>query len=418
MARKIKDLKGTKENLLGRKRLPIERIVPSESSAYEEVVPMMKEIETETTEAREELLHKCQAIFARKYFPLLNRDFHKRFLESPLSHKLPPGMVSLDASGPWMIYWVANGLKVLDESWLTKDAQRRIYQKLFGISTVGGPFGGGVGQLPHLASTYAAVNALAICENVDNCWNNINKESIYNWLLTLKRKDGGFQTCYKVGEYDTRGVYCAISVASMLGLLTEELCKNVVEFLVDCQNYEGGFGAVSHEDEAHGGYTFCAVASLAILGALDKVDLEKLADWCSQRQCNVEKGLSGRSNKLVDVCYSFWVGSVASILEAYGYGPCIEKHALRDYILCCCQMASRPGIRDKPGTNPDFYHTNYGLLGLAITENTFRLDKTVPHAFKITSTIIDPDRASGLTAINPVYGLPNKDLELFYKHFT
>lgn len=417
MVRKDAGLKSAKGTLLGRKRLPIERVVPSEDKAEEQVIPMVKEVETETTETRKELLHACQALLERGEPPALNKNFHRTFLDSLFSHTLPPGMTSLDASVPWLLYWVANGLKVLDWSWLSEETRRRIYRKAFGISALGGPFGGGVGQLPHLASTYAAVNALAICENVDNCWDKINRKAIYSWLLSLKREDGGFQTCYRVGEYDTRGIYCAISVASMLGLLTEELCENVVDFLIDCQNYEGGFGAVTHGDEAHGGYTFCAVASLAILGALDRVDLDRLADWCSQRQYNGEKGLSGRSNKLVDVCYSFWVGGTAAILEAYGHGSCINKEALRDYILCCCQMANRPGIRDKPGTNPDFYHTNYGLLGLAVTENAFTLDETVACAFKINSNVIDPNRASGLTAINPVYGLPNRDLELFRKHF-
>ncbi|GAV46751.1 hypothetical protein ZYGR_0A03460 [Zygosaccharomyces rouxii] len=326
-------------------------------------------------------------------------------------------MVALDASAPWLLYWVANGLRVMNPSWLERETQRRIQEKVFRINPHGGPFGGGMGQLPHLAGTYAIVNALAICDNTDGCWDKINRSSIYNWLLTLKREDGGFQTCFRVGEYDTRGVYCAISVASTLGLLTQELCENVVEFLVHCQNYEGGFGGVPHEDEAHGGYTFCAVASLAILGALDTINVEKLADWCSQRQYNDEKGLSGRSNKLVDVCYSFWVAGTAAILEAYGHGNCIDKAGLKEYILKCCQMTTRPGIRDKPGTKPDFYHTNYGLLGVAITENTFQLDPSVPNALKINSSAINPDDNSGLESINPVYGLPSRDLETFYKHF-
>lgn len=407
--------------LLGRKRSPTERIVPSEeessSGSEESVVAMVKEMDTETTEARDKLIYECRSLLERDESNTLDKEFHKRYLDSPFSHPLPPGMVALDASAPWLLYWIANGLRSMNQSWLKTETQYRIQEKVFRVNPRGGPFGGGLGQLPHLAGTYAIVNALAICDNVEGCWDKINRTSIYDWLLSLKREDGGFQTCLGVGEYDTRGIYCAISIASMLGLLTQELCENVVEFLIRCQNYEGGFGGVPHEDEAHGGYTFCAVASLAILGALDRIDVEKLADWCSQRQYNDEKGLSGRSNKLVDVCYSFWVGGTAAILEAYGYGNCINKTELKEYILKCCQMETRPGIRDKPGTRPDFYHTNYGLLGVAITENSFQLDPRVSNSLKIDSFIINPIDNSVLEPINPVYGLPSSDLEKFYKHF-
>lgn len=413
--------KNSSPNLLGRKRYPIERIVSSEeessSESEQSIVTMVKQIETETTEARDKLIHECRLLLEKDELNRLDKDFHKKYLDSPFYHQLPPGMVALDASTPWLIYWIANGSRVLNQNWLETESQRRIQEKVFRVNPHGGPFGGGVGQLPHLAGTYAIINALSVCDNVDGCWDKINRSSIYDWLLSLKREDGGFQTCLGVGEYDTRGVYCAISVASILGILTQELCENVVEFLVNCQNYEGGFGGVPHEDEAHGGYTFCAVASLAILGALDRIDVEKLADWCSQRQYNDEKGFAGRSNKLVDVCYSFWVGGTAAILEAFGYGNCINKAALKEYILKCCQMTTRPGIRDKPGTRPDFYHTNYGLLGVAITENSFQLDPSVFNALKIDSFVINPNDNSGLESINPVYGLPSKDLAKFHKHF-
>ena len=50
-------------------------------------------------------------------------------------------------------------------------------------------------------------------------------------------------------------------------MLTPELVEGVREFLLRCQTSEGGFGGLP-ETEAHGGYTFCAVAGLSILGCL------------------------------------------------------------------------------------------------------------------------------------------------------
>lgn len=39
---------------------------------------------------------------------------------------------------------------------------------------------------------------------------------------------------------------------------------NTAEYILSCQSYEGGFGGEPN-NEAHGGYNFCAIASLLIL---------------------------------------------------------------------------------------------------------------------------------------------------------
>ena len=316
-----------RRNLLGRKREVVRRVISTEDEGDQnEIISIMKEVETDTSIARDEVIEKCQALYEEaQTIPELHRDAHKKFLDASFTNDLPPQMAALDASQPWLLYWTANSLRVLNEKYLTKEYQFRICEKLFAISPTGGPFGGGVGQLPHLASTYAAINALALCENGEDYWDMVDEKAIYDWLISLKQENGGFKTCLGVGEVDTRGVYCALSVASMLGIMTDELTEGVVDFLVDCQSSEGGFGGCPHEDEAHGGYTFCAVASLHILDAIDRINIPNLAKWCSQRQLDPERGLSGRSNKLVDGCYSFWVGGTAAVMELYGLDHLINK---------------------------------------------------------------------------------------------
>ncbi|KAL3232627.1 Protein farnesyltransferase subunit beta [Nakaseomyces bracarensis] len=418
--------------LLGRKREVIEIVTMTGGNEsiddVEAVEPLMKELETDTTESRNELLHSITKLLedvclredvdeVKELKLELNRDFHKVYLDMAFSSGLPPQMAALDASQPWMLYWIANSLQVLDPEWLSDDNKRLIVDKLFHISPECGPFGGGVGQYPHLAGTYASINALSLCSNVENSWDRINRDAIYQWLLSLKQPDGGFKTCLEVGEVDTRGVYCALSVASMLDIMTDELCEGVVDYLVACQNYEGGFGSGPFCDEAHGGYTFCAVGSLAILNALDKINCEKLMEWCSARQYNEELGLCGRSNKLVDGCYSFWVGATAAILESHNYGECIDKLALRNYILACCQAQDHPGLRDKPGKHSDFYHTNYVLLGLAISESQYFMEGSARGIELIDSRLSDKALNSSLAKINPVYGLPENSFKDFIKHF-
>lgn len=38
--------------------------------------------------------------------------------------------------------------------------------------------------------------------------------------------------------------------------------------------------------------------------------------WAAQRQMLFEGGFQGRTNKLVDGCYSFWVGALLPLISA------------------------------------------------------------------------------------------------------
>ena len=69
-------------------------------------------------------------------------------------------------------------------------------------------------------------------------------------------------------------------------MLTPELAGGVAGFCVRCQTYEGGFGG-EPGNEAHGGYAFCALAALVVLGAAGEADLPALALWCASRQVSV-----------------------------------------------------------------------------------------------------------------------------------
>ncbi len=97
-----------------------------------------------------------------------------------------------------------------------------------------------------------------------------------------------------------------------------------------------------------------------------------LVSWLSARQYAPEAGFSGRTNKLVDGCYSHWVGGCWPLLEACLNGPSLSvspretkerpklapassvghlysSEGLIRYILCCCQdQSNRGGLRDKP----------------------------------------------------------------------
>jgi protein farnesyltransferase subunit beta len=148
--------------------------------------------------------------------------------------------------------------------------------------------------------------------------------------------------------------YCVICIASLYGILTPELTKGVIEYVASCQTYEGGFGG-EPGNEAHGGYAFCAIATLFILNSIDQINLETLIHWLTNRQMAFEGGYQGRTNKLVDGCYSFWQGAIPALVADTLRKRDDQKQlyqcnqiALQKYILLCGQQIEG-GLRDKPG---------------------------------------------------------------------
>ena len=67
--------------------------------------------------------------------------------------------------------------------------------------------------------------------------------------------------------------------------------------------------------EAHGGYSFCGIAALMLMDKERLCDLDTLLHWAAARQMSCEGGFQGRTNKLVDGCYSFWQGGIFPILQ-------------------------------------------------------------------------------------------------------
>lgn len=99
------------------------------------------------------------------------------------------------------------------------------------------------------------------------------------------------------------------------------------------QTYEGGIGG-EPGNEAHGGYTYCGLAALALAGCPQALDLPRLLHWAVQRQGWVEGGFNGRTNKLVDGCYSFWQGGVFPILQQLMQGDLAQQ-------VCCGVLQGR-----------------------------------------------------------------------------
>mmetsp|Transcript_53966 Transcript_53966/g.144566 ORF Transcript_53966/g.144566 Transcript_53966/m.144566 type:complete len:420 (-) Transcript_53966:34-1293(-) len=303
----------------------------------------------------------------------LERDLHDGWLQRGL-RQLPTNFAGLDASRPWFVYWISHALEVLgafdEELWAPQVASF-----LARCQHPDGGFAGGPGQLAHLAPTYAAVAALLVAGS-EAAYRAVDREKTYRFLMRMKSPGGGF-TMHDEGETDMRGTYCAIAVASMLHMLTDELVEGVPEYVRRCQTYEGGI-AGEQGLEAHGGYSYCGLAALCIAGRASALDLRAFLNWATHRQMGLEGGFAGRTNKLVDSCYSFWQGAVFPLLrEAFrqqGEEAALPAahlwfapSPLQTYVFLACQHHGG-GLRDKPGKSADFYHTCYSLSGVAASQ--------------------------------------------------
>lgn len=91
-----------------------------------------------------------------------------------------------------------------------------------------------------------------------------------------------------------RGVYCALSAAKLTNVFTSSMFHNTAEWVLRCQTYEGGFGGAPGM-EAHGGYTFCGLASLVLLGAHRLCREDRLLRWAVNRQMRMEGGFQVRT---------------------------------------------------------------------------------------------------------------------------
>ncbi|KAK7179660.1 hypothetical protein DPSP01_011591 [Paraphaeosphaeria sporulosa] len=366
-------------------------------------IPIVDSFKTDSSEVQDETLEAVLPFLEgnpndfslnEHGIPHLQKEKHIKFLKKALGD-YPAPFAMMDASRPWLVYWSLQGLSSLGYD-ISEYRERVIHTFSLAQYPAGG-YGGNYGHLPHLAATYAAVLSIIMVSTPSHpaTYDSINRKNLWHFLGQLKQPDGGFNMTTG-GEEDIRGAYCALIVLSLLQLPLElpddaparkhgltSFTDRLGEWIGKCQAFDGGISAAPG-NEAHGAYAFCGLGALAILGppkqTLHKyLDMSRLIHWLSARQCAPEGGYNGRTNKLVDGCYSHWVGGCWAIVE--GAAPASQhqseglwnRDALARYVLSAAQFV-KGGLVDKPGKRPDAYHTCYNLAGLSAAQHRYMHD--------------------------------------------
>ncbi|CAD8199800.1 unnamed protein product [Paramecium octaurelia] len=325
--------------------------------------------------------------YYKEYEPLdkleLLADQHIKYCTKRLLN-IGYSILYLDVGQPWCIYWPLNALSILQED--VSKYEDKILQYLQQCK-IGG-FGGGPYQFEHLAPTYSSLLSLFILGSPASL-GLIDRQGLEKFFWSIQDpKEKGSYLMHINGEADMRAVYIVVIMVVILKL-DPKLLDGCAEYIASCQTYEGGIGAVRYS-EAHGGYAYCGYAALVCMGKAHYIDQEKLLNWLVNRQMENEGGFNGRTNKVVDSCYSFWQGAIFNLLMLSGYvnEQLMDVQELKTYIHMCQNPAG--GIFDKPSKNPDTYHTCYGLSGYSLADKNFQ---------------------------NPIYNVPNKCIDFVRKFF-
>ncbi|CCW65129.1 unnamed protein product [Phytomonas sp. EM1] len=239
-----------------------------------------------------------------------------------------------------------------------KETHRREVTPIVGFA------GGPLCQIQHLITSYAACCALCILGKPEYLFN-LPRAAIKRWLISLRNDDCSFRV-HDDGESDIRASYCAAVITTLLRLddpatwisppsredLSDDeiyeseaaeikiardsrvLTPQCALFIAACQTHEGGFACGTLAAEAHGAYTQCGLAALLLVKQPHLIQRARLRRWLAVRQLSFEGGFNGRTNKLVDSCYSHWVGASFALLSASDSYAKLRNVSQRELARC------------------------------------------------------------------------------------
>lgn len=255
------------------------------------------------------------------------------------------------------LYWGTMALATLDSlDTLPKNEVVKFVMDCFDEEN--GAFAAFPGHDAHVLTTLSALQILLIYNSLAEL-SPQKKDRIVQFVISLRLEDGSFMGD-RFGEVDTRFVFVSVYILTILGRLTADVAEGASKFILDCKNFDGGFGMYPGA-ESHAAQVYTCVGTLALCDSLDKLE-EKTTAWLSERQVVGSGGFNGRPEKLPDVCYSWWVLlSLAALNKAHW----ISFEALENFILEC-QDHEAGGFADRPDNQTDVYHTCFALTGLSL----------------------------------------------------
>ena len=197
--------------------------------------------------------------YREKDLCILDKGTHAQYALNTML-ELGTGYQSIDSGQPWIPFWLTNILELTEHplDQLPKMLREKLIKFVTNLhnSETGG-FRGAKSLQSHIASTYAAMIAIANL-NTEEAYKIVDKNLMRQYLKSIfcsqkqevssdlksseiRVGEKGAYIMHENGEYDLRGCYCALIVADILGLLPDkELTDGMSDLIAKCQTYEGG----------------------------------------------------------------------------------------------------------------------------------------------------------------------------------
>jgi prenyltransferase beta subunit len=235
---------------------------------------------------------------------------------------------------------------------------------------------------PSLLIIYPLI--LFACINKDEKFSKGEIRFVYIFLRKLQFKDNFFRSSF-LGEIDPRNSYCAFIISSLLNIMTNELAGLYFFFDKNSKILDDCF-SLEKSREGHGAISFCFLSTGLFYYNYRSICYATFSnsDWLAERQQFYNNQFQGRTSKLTDSCYFYWIGAI-SVAFSFPFSQKIFN------LFRMNRESYSSGYSDKPGNLPDLYHTSYSLLGLCLlnflNKNQQNLSKINP-VFSLRELII------------------------------
>lgn len=130
------------------------------------------------------------------------------------------------------------------------------------------------------------------------------------------------------------GVYWGVMAMELIAAGEEMGKPEIVEWVLSCQNADGGFGGSAGHD-SHMLYTLSAVQLLALCGALDRLNRDSVVAFVAGLQDKATGAFSGDKWGEIDTRFSYCALNCLSLLQRF---DAINVPAAVDFVLSCANF--------------------------------------------------------------------------------
>jgi len=259
---------------------------------------------------------------------------------------------------PWVMFWLFN-LKDLLNIPISKKMYQGLYNfcgEFFSDKRIISSFNV---SNPSLFIIYPLILLKCICLKKNDFCKKEEIDFIYFYVRKLKIKNMIFRASF-VGDIDPRNIYCVFTISSLFNMLTEELsdCFNLnYNFF---KNLDDSF-SLEKTRESHGALSFCFLSSEIFYFNSNSMYFPSSCTkyWVVDKQKIHNNQFQGRTSKLTDSCYFFWIGSI-SIIFSLAFSDKVYE------LFYFNKERFVNGFCDKTGKTPDIYHTSYSVASLSL----------------------------------------------------